>query len=263
LAFTVTSALLAACGAAPSADELVDPAVVETDGELRCGSVPSSDAPPDVDVLPAQLDFGLVSRLAPSRRTMRVSSVGWSDLVVCGLEVEPEAQSAFRVVDVPPLPVTLAAGDVLPLDLEFSPSSEGPIETRLVIRTNDPDEPEIAVRLIAEDGQEDFGCDYAVEPARVDFGVAPVGTSVRRTVSVENRHAHQPCLLAAFDLGPDSSIFTLDSDVSPQLIESGEAFELDLIFAPEAPGAVSCTAEYGISNPNRPWGEVELLGQGL
>ena len=126
---------------------------------------------------PNQLNFGLVSLIAPSRRTITIINNGFEDLEVTDIQVDVDGTGAFTAPGASG--GRLAAGEFLPITIEFQPQEEGPVQSTLLIRSNDQDEPEVSVTLLGE-GINLPPCSYEVIPAQLSFGVVERSRSVGR-----------------------------------------------------------------------------------
>ncbi|MCP4871037.1 MAG: choice-of-anchor D domain-containing protein [Proteobacteria bacterium] len=94
-------------------------------------------------------------------------NVGDDTLQIESLSID--GSSSWTIVE-PPTPL-LASGTEDSFTVRYSPGSDELVDARLVILSNDPDEPEVAVRLLA-DG---IAPAIAVEPASYDFGNPEIG----------------------------------------------------------------------------------------
>lgn len=110
---------------------------------------------PDIDLSTTALDFGTVLVGQSATRSLWVQNVGNDELVVSEVSV---SDPAFRVT---PTSLTLRPWASGKAEIEFTPAAAGEVVAALVVRSNDPDEPELTVSLRAAG---------VVAP---DIGVAP------------------------------------------------------------------------------------------
>lgn len=213
---------------------------------------------PDLEIVPAQIIFGLTSLLAPSRRQFVLTNVGGLPLELFDVRIEP-SDAPFEV-DAPG-PSVLAPGESRVLEIEYHPPTEqGRWEARLVIETNDADHPVVQIPLRAESTQR-IDCPFALQPDRLDFGVAWVGAPPSpRWFEIRNLSEARPCLVTRVSLRPESDPeFSLpDGELSSVLIPPGSALSVPVGYGPEAPGRHTGAVEFSISNPDSPFNIVPL-----
>jgi predicted outer membrane repeat protein len=103
---------------------------------------------PDIDVTPADLDFGVfdVDDTSPTQ-TLTVSSQGAADLVVGTITIGGDDAGDFSLVSDDVSDTTLTPGSSATVGVEFTPSSGGPKSAVLTIPSNDPDTPSLEVPL--------------------------------------------------------------------------------------------------------------------
>lgn len=216
---------------------------------------------PDIEVVPAQLNFGLVSLLAPSRRTLLITNVGFEPLQIFDLRFETSV-SSFSVASVPSVPFSLQAGDVVAVDLDFWPErTDGPVETRLIIESSDPDEPRVEVLLRAEH-MTPPRCPVTVTPTKIAFGAVPTRQTTSLTLTLTNEADVTPCLITGFQLSDASnSAFMLVTDgwsSTSTLIEPGESVSAQVRVTPRRAGLLQGELTFGVSDPEQPFRSVVL-----
>ncbi len=216
---------------------------------------------PDIEVLPATLNFGQVSLIAPSRRTIIITNVGFAPLEVSnftfGLGNNGPFTAPMAQADV------LQVGETMPVTIEFQPRAEGPNTDTLIIRSNDTDETETTVTLIGE-GVNLPPCSYEVAPQSLNFGVVERGRQTRRAFEIRNT-GQNDCLVTGVRLVPEATApeFTLpDGDVMSLRIPAGSATTIPVGFSPTRSAAFAGRAEFSISSPTTPYSEVVLAGSG-
>lgn len=213
---------------------------------------------PDISVLPTTLNFGQVSLIAPSRRTVIVTNVGFAPLQINGVGF-----GASREFTTQATAVVLDVGETLPITIEFQPVTEGPVMGELIVSSNDGDEPETRVTLLGE-GVNLPPCSYEVAPQALNFGVVERGRSVRRAFEVRNI-GQNDCLVTGMRLVPEVTApeFSLpDGDVMSLRIAAGAAATFAVGYAPVASTPSAGRVEFSISSPTTPYNEVTLAGTG-
>ncbi|CAN0435219.1 unnamed protein product, partial [Discosporangium mesarthrocarpum] len=215
---------------------------------------------PDIEILPPQLNFGLVSLIAPSRRTVLVTNVGFDDLEISDIVADTGGTGSFTA---PGAGATvIPPGGSYEITVEFQPVAEGPIETTLLIRSNDQDEAEAEVRLIGE-GINLPPCSFEVAPATLSFGVVQVQRFQGRAFEIRNVGSND-CLVtsARLEPGTDAEFSLPDGDVRSQIIAPGSALTIRVDYSPQTVGTHSGAVEFSISSAISPFNRVPLSGTG-
>ncbi|MCB9646747.1 MAG: choice-of-anchor D domain-containing protein [Deltaproteobacteria bacterium] len=211
---------------------------------------------PDIEVLPSQLDFGLVSLVAPARRSVLITNLGFDDLEISDIQ----ATGAFRAPGsgatvIPP-------GGAYEVVVEFHPVAVGPVESELLIRSNDQDEAELRIPLIGE-GIDLPSCSFELAPAQLAFGYVQIPRTQGRAFEIRNVGSSD-CLVtsAALELGTDPEFTLPAGDVRSQIIGPGAAFTILVDYSPQAVGSHHGAVELSISSSIDPFHRVPLVGTG-
>lgn len=147
---------------------------------------------PDIVVLPESIDLGLRSLSEGTEWAFVIGNDGNANLIIQEVRIdpvdEPAASSggwvdtsgaAWTVLEQPAqvVPSGVEEGKVL-----FTPAAQGRFGGTLVIRSDDPDEPEVRVPLAGEGGTP------LIEalPEALDFGVVNEGPGALRQVQLKN-----------------------------------------------------------------------------
>ena len=155
---------------------------------------------PHIDVDPETLWFGDIALGGSSTLPVDIVARGQGRLRIDTLELEDEAGVFSFSTDVE-LPHKLDSGTGIALDVTFEPTDEEPAEGNLLIATNDPDDPVVAVRLLGN--TEEVGAPPSVEITRPDWGNYFIEGEV---VSLEG--------IAVDDGGPDDLLVAWYADGS-------------------------------------------------
>ncbi len=238
---------------------------IETDNQnptLRNIFVPlqGTGGGPDIEVLPLQVNFGLVSTLAPARRSVLVTNVGFDALQINGVTMDTQGTGAYSSPDAQP--GVLQPGEAMTITVEFQPQVEGAVDSSMIIATNDADEPEVEVQLIGE-GIMLPPCNFEVVPQSLSFGVIEATRSVQRAFEIRNVGVDQ-CLVTAVRMTPGSdAAFSLpDGDIMSQLIDGGASTTITVQYSPTQSGTNTGGVEFSISSPSSPFNTVDLSGTG-
>jgi sugar lactone lactonase YvrE len=219
---------------------------------------------PDISVTPSSLDYGDVERDTSSApQTVTIRNVGGADLIVDDITIGGGASSEFQITSMPALPVTIVAGDSVPVEVIYSPLDLGGDSDTLVIDNRDPDEPLVTVSLSGNgiDPLPDVP-DIDVTPLTLDYGpVVRFGSSVR-SVRIDN--------VGTLDLNVSDirivgnpSEFEITSNPSPVTIVVGDFVTVEVTYSPLDLGGDSDTLEIVSDDPDEPTVTVALSGSGV
>ncbi len=178
------------------------------------GELPSRGASTwvGIEIAPFSVDFGDVPIGGTATATVDVTSVGTGTLV---FEARVEDADRGFTVGVESLPIP--PGETYALPLSFSPVSRTDAQTRLLLTSEDPETPQVAVPL---SGAATWW-DLVPEAATVDFGELGEGCTVDERVSFEAIGNADPFTLLGF-AGGDPAIAgdlygaALPADVAPR-----------------------------------------------
>ncbi|MCB9508558.1 MAG: S8 family serine peptidase [Deferribacteres bacterium] len=121
-------------------------------------------AAPDIAISDSSFDFGEVFIGFEGRDSLMISNVGSDELLVSGIA------SDHPDFVVPADAFALQPGEQRRLPVRYIPSTEGVHQAKLVLSSNDPDEPEIGLALL---GQSQLPPVIAVEPAELSLLLSP------------------------------------------------------------------------------------------
>lgn len=191
------------------------------------------------------LSFGDVYTDHSAARSVAVSNLGNLPLVIREIST---SSGAFTTSD---SALTLAPGEGDTLLVTFLPIVNGPHEATLRLLSNDPDEPAVAVSLVANALQS--AAQLAVSPAAIDFGEVRVATAVSESLLVENV-GQAPLVISEISAG-DPSISVVPSVLS--MGEGGQAWVV-VAFQPTVSGVVAEPIVFHSNDPDDPALEVPL-----
>lgn len=158
---------------------------------------------------PDPLDFGIVGT-EQVVRSLTLGNTGTCNLQIIRAELEGGANSRFVCASCieQSFPVRIFPGRGLRFELTVNPGDPGRLEDRLLLVTNDPDNRERYVSLVAEStGQPAL----RVDPLSVDFGFVAVGEvaeSVVQAINATDGSANLEVMSAEID-PPDSPAFSV------------------------------------------------------
>ena len=215
-----------------------------------------------LEALPADgLSFGLTAVGSPQRRTVLITNVGYSDVSIVEVDPDADATGAFSAPDA--RPTTLTAGQRLPIEVELAPQRPGPVASRLVLRTDLVDQPELALPLSGE-GVTLPPCTFEVAPSRLDFGDLLVQRSLRRDLIVYNRGGGD-CLLhgASLGTGSDPDFVLEDAPLNTEILPAGAARRMSVLYRPMTSAAHAGAVGLRLSAGGAPATSVALTGRGV
>jgi hypothetical protein len=214
---------------------------------------------PDISVTPTQLNFGLCSNIAPCPRSVIVGNNGLQTLNLTSINVDVDATGAFSSEQAGTDVISIEPGETVELRINFQPPVIGTFESRMVIQSNDGDEPETEVFLVGE-GIELEPCDFELSSSLVNFGVVQSGQVAFRGFEIRNRSPINQCLVTGLRLDPTSDPeFRIDSgNIDSFLLEPGANLGVRNRFFSQVPGQYGAKVEFSISNPDTPFNTVDL-----
>ncbi|MEE2903333.1 MAG: choice-of-anchor D domain-containing protein [Myxococcota bacterium] len=215
---------------------------------------------PDINVEPPVLDFGDVTTIAPARRTLSISNLGYGELEVSEIIVDTLNTGVFTAT---------VAGRIVPiggyfdLTIEFQPNVAGPITSELIIRSTDQDEPEVSV-VLRGNGIELPTCNYEIVPDPVNFGHVVRGSSNRRAVLVKNTGVVDCLVTSSRILARSDPGFSLpDGEQNSIRVAPGAAKFVTVEYSPPDYGDHSGFLELSVSSDSEPFRVIPLRGKGV
>lgn len=190
-----------------------------------CADDPLGLVFPKIAVEPEALDFGagFVGRDNAGMLTAR--NVGQAALLIEGYAIDP-ANGVFQVVSGPDALAPNAEGAIV---LAFAPArAKETYQADLVIRSNDPDRPELRVPLRGTGGVREI----EVVPTDIDFGIVNEGSRAVRQVEIRNVGKDVLSIQrltwtsTSIDLGPDPGTF------SAATLAAGTSTNVTLVYSP-------------------------------
>jgi len=211
---------------------------------------------PDVQVLPASIDFGTVSINGVSRRPLIIENGGNADLRVTAVELGM-AGPELTLVTPPSVPITLMPAGSIEVVLQYAPVDAGVDTARVVITSSDQDEPTIVVNVRGEGGVP-ADCALTVAPSPVAFGFVERGRSATRSVEIRNSGGDR-CSITRIALTGDPALSLLDGDHAIAL-EPGDPHFVVIAYGPSAYGSHAATLEIDSDDPTGAMRSVAVTG---
>ena len=209
--------------------------------ELSGNGVP--EPMPQIAVSPPRVDFGEVQMGTTRPLSVTVTNPGTADLTLTGLAVDGGPDGVFLLGTAPPLPVVVAPGDSVPIEVVFAPVTETSVAGTLQIDHNVPNVPSFTVALNGT-GVASPGPGIGVDPTALDFTEVEIGQSLTLSVSVSNPGTADLMLTALTVNSSAPEVFGLaQTPALPVVIAPSESFELNVIYQPVTPGADTGTLQ--------------------
>jgi hypothetical protein len=199
---------------------------------------------------PTALDFGVVAVGGEARRAVRLRSCGAAPVTLTEVAIASGAE--FRLARTATVPVTLAPGDAVELELAYAPTDRGVDVGRLRARAGAG---EVQLPLNGRTAS----CDAQVIPAAASFGTVARGMSASRNVLVENV-GEEACAIASFTLAGSPEFTQPTPPRTPLVIAPGASQTLQLTYTPADAGSDRGTLILDVDDPAEPLLRVALDG---
>jgi hypothetical protein len=204
---------------------------------------------PDIEVSPLNLSMGVVPVGQKGWRLLRISNVGDGPLFVRSLAMRSGAGSAFNLCDLVPSGFSLEPGGAYLLVVCFQPRTPGVYNDVLEVRSDDPDEPLVAVNLTGRTGWPRI----QVTPLVLDFV-----TGATQQVKLSNVGQIDLVVTGITVRGGAASSFRLCPGVGPLTLAAGASRVVEVCFTPLAGGASFDRLSVQSNDPVRPEVNVQL-----
>ena len=136
---------------------------------------------PDIAIEALSLDFGLVTVGSPRNLTLDIENEGDGELSLDNVSIDPAGPFTIASAG----SSTIAGESSTTWIVQYAPTADGGDNARLVIQSNDPDEPEVSVALLGNGGG-----DFAYPDARIDCPSGPVRPPI--LVPMDGRRSSDP-----------------------------------------------------------------------
>lgn len=206
---------------------------------------------------PGAIDFGSVALGTEGRALARLTNHGDQLVEVTALRLAPPFSSASSAR------LQLAGGESVPVELRFTPLSEGPVEGELVVDSNAAE----GHRLVAPlggTGLDLSACEARWDPPNIEFGDVLLYRTTFRAAQVQNT-GDVPCLVrdAAMLSSSDAELELTEGGGLDRLLEPGASMTFIVGFRPTAAEESSGELGVGVSNPVHPMLSLPISGSGV
>jgi hypothetical protein len=186
---------------------------------------------------PSPFDFGAVLPKTKATQQLTLKNIGTRPILLKSLTPET-AGTPFTVGALPTVPVSIAAGASIIVNIEFAPKTIGPQSTRLVFESDDPRVNAYRFPISGYGG----GGTLSISPPVMDFGYVAIGFPVTRRLMLTNTGVSDPTtdldnvVIEAIDL-PAGLDFDLPDGTTSVTIQPGQRQYVNVRFNPASAGA--------------------------
>lgn len=223
-------------------------------------------APPLTELTDGQaaaVDYGIVRQTSPQSKVLTVSNAGTATLLISSVSVPP----GYSLPDLPPLPVTVTAGQSLAFRLQLDTAAPGTFSGSIRVESDDLDEPVfdfpvtgtvVTPEITVYDGAiltAPEVSDGQINP--VHFGTARQGTPVIRSVLIANTGTAR-LFLEGMSLPQGYSL--LNSPALPAAVEIDGTLTLNIRLDAATPGTFSGSVVIASDDLDEPVFDFPLTG---
>lgn len=201
---------------------------------------------PDI-AAPESIEFGVVSTLAPARRSVVVRNRGDAPLDILDGQFENTGGGMFELFG--DTPVTLAPGESVRFEVQVEPANAGEQTAQLVLLTNDRDSPMFSIDLnITAELLPPCTFTTNIPATGVIRLEAGPGETVATQIRIDNTGAN-PCQVTSIEVndvsGPGLSVTQIQA--TSHRLQPGQRSTVTIRFQPAGPGLVTADFFFGIS----------------
>ncbi len=228
-----------------------DPDTPEVSVPLSGGLLPQ----PDIELSPADLDFGSMDVGQTAALSTVVHNLGQLDLHLGPLSISGSADFSLAL---DPSSTVVEPGAITYVEVQWAPTSAGIAVAEVEIPSDDPDEP-VAVLSLTGDALP-LG-DIDASPLSVDFGPVYVGSSATAVVTVTNA-GDAELTLGGVGITISDEV-ELTADPSYLVLAPAETAEVELTYEPDDAGVDSGTLWIPSDDVDEPLIEIPVQGEGV
>jgi len=198
-----------------------------------------ADAACELVALPPTLDFGQVSTSGFSTKPLTLRNQGTKECQVTGM-TGPTGSAAFTVPNPPGFPMIIPIGEQRDVLVKFAPGSEGDAQATLQFTEAETGG---AQATLKGRGITPPPCDFQADPAALNFGSVPQGTSKTLKTKIYN-FGSETCQLWQVELAPGSDPSFLPKGIPfPMMpeVDPGDFYEQEVTLTPQHPGVMTGT----------------------
>jgi len=213
-----------------------------------------------ISVTPTPLDFGEVTLGQDKTLAVIIGNTGTADFTLSKLAVEGDARAAFTIQAAPTLPVTIATGATVNVQIRYRPSSADTITGTLRVDSNASNSPRVTVSLNGT-GVAASQPQITVTPTPVNFGNVPVGQTQTSQVTVTNAGTAE-LTLTRLTVGGDDALALGTAPTPPVQLAPKATVTVEVRFRPSRARTVTGTLQVDSNASNTPRVTIPLSGTG-
>ena len=222
-------------------------------GGLDAGT-PAAQSNTGLAATSAVVDFGSVPVGTTQVRTNTITNNTKSPVVLTSAQID---QNEFKITG-QKLPLTLAPGAHLSVQIAYSPQSGGTSQSKIVLASN----VNRVFSVFTLKGTATIGSRLRLNPSMISFGNVQIGQTQTQTAILSNSGILPVTVTRAAITGKG---FTLSGLTLPHTLKNGESVTLNVKFTPATGGTASGTiavfGTIGLKTPRRPGTFGERDGQ--
>ncbi|MCB9777112.1 MAG: choice-of-anchor D domain-containing protein [Alphaproteobacteria bacterium] len=212
---------------------------------------------PDMAVAPESLDFGRVVIGEGGTLELQIVNAGAGPLSISDISMaDGPAAAAYTVM---PAQLDLDASSSETVLVTFEPDDLTTYSGELLIGSNDPERPLVAVPVTGEGGN--GGPDLVLDKTSLDFGDVEVGDSETAVFTIRNQ-GDSPLVIEASSPQGGSGAFTAVTDPRGETIGVNGSFTVLMEYTPETTDGDEGTFTLLSNDPDDPELTVSLAGNG-
>lgn len=210
---------------------------------------------PDIQAKPLVLDFGGVAPNSSRALSLAIENRGGAVLTITNIALDPGPDKEFSAI-LPSLPLQVKPNSVIKVATFYRPINKGLDNGLLTISSDDPDTPELKVRLVGQSPP----AGIVVRPLLLDFGGIPVNGSRSLSVTVANTGA-KPVKLTGTVIDSPSKAFQVSPAPSvPVTILPNSSTVVNVAYSPPTNARHKGTLTIQSDDLVQPEVKVELVG---
>lgn len=197
-----------------------------------------------------------------------LTNQGMQNLVIDGLALSSRVFGFDLNAGASPcgaLDIILGPSEVCTVGISFNPAATGEQTGRIVITSNDPDEPVVVITMSGRG----INPDLVADPDRQNFGLFNVGDTGTQTITLSNIGVGLLRISAMSVTGSDASHFSIirsGSNPCPAIpfmvINEGASCTIDLVYTPTSPGNHIAQLELVSNDPDGSPQVIAVTGEG-
>jgi MYXO-CTERM domain-containing protein len=233
-------------------------AIVHTNDRAAEVNLQGEGTSPNLALSSSSLDFGTVLVGKPSApRALTITNTGTGPLILRARTSGSADAAAFILA--PTLSITLQPGASTEVVVSLKPDAERSFSAQLVVESNDPDSPGVAVPMYGAGVYQQI----LLSESPLEFGQQLIHhTAGPRKVRITNSSDSNVTLTALAVEGAGASQFTLEGLPLSLVLAPGQGQEVGVSFTPLAEAEVNSTLKLTFRELPRPL-EVALHGKGI